>query len=387
VVAVLVCPDSFKGSLTAAQATAAIAAGVLESGLDRAEILRCPLADGGEGSLGLIAERWDVPLEQTKTEDPLGRPHTARWAFLPDDERAVIELAEASGLPLVQDLPLRVLDAHTRGTGRLISDALSRGARSITLCLGGSATVDGGVGIAHALGARFLDGEGEELPPTPRSLGEIAAIDLSRVVPEAFEAEWSLLVDVTNPLTGPQGAAAVFGPQKGASPEEVALLEAGLASLAGLLRELTGRDASGLPGAGAAGGAALVLHAVFGAEIVGGAEHLGLLVGLPELMARADVVFTGEARLDGQSGGGKVVSHVSDLAASVAEPPPVVCLAGEVLCTPAELRGLGLTAAFSIANGAQTLEALMNEAAPGLRSVAANATRSLLALSGDRPKR
>lgn len=380
-VTVLVAPDSFKGSLTGIEAAQAIAAGVQESDRAVREVLVCPLADGGEGSLRIISAHWGVPLIRTATEDPLGRPHTASWAFNPEDGRAVIELAEASGLPLVRDAPLRVLDANTRGTGVLVSEALSRGARSITLCLGGSASVDGGIGIAQALGVRFLDAGGEELSPLPRHLERIAAVDLSGVPAAALDADWHLLVDVTSPLTGADGAAAVFGPQKGAGAEEVSLLDSGLASLARVLREATGRDASGLSGAGAAGGVALTLCAVFGAEIVGGAEHLGRLVSLPELVALADVVFTGEGRLDGQSGSGKVVSHVSALAASSAERPPVVCLSGQVLCTPAEIRDLGLTAAFSIANGSQPLDELMAEAAPALRRTAANATRALLALA------
>lgn len=383
-VTVLIAPDSFKGSLTGLEAAQAIAGGIRAAGIGNADperyrlILR-PLADGGEGSLQIVAEHWGVPPERTRVEDPLGRPRVASWAYNPETRQAVIELAEASGLPLVQDVPLQVLDAHTRGTGALIAEALRRGARSITLCLGGSATVDGGIGIAHALGARLLDAAGEELPPLPRNLQRIAAVDLSGVHPAALEAEWHLLVDVTNTLTGPEGAAAVFGPQKGAGPDEVELLDAGLASLARVLEQATGRDASMLPGSGAAGGVALALHALFGAALVGGAEHLGRLVSLPELMAEADIVFTGEGRLDGQSGGGKVVSHVAALAASSGIRPPVVCLAGQVLCTPAELHDLGLTAAFSIANGSQPLEELMAEAAHGLGAVAANAMRALLA--------
>lgn len=376
----LVCPDSFKGSLTAAEATEAIAAGLRDAGAADPDILCCPMADGGEGSLGIVAAHWGVSTLSSETVDPLGRPRTAAWAYHPEDRRAVIELAEASGLPLVRDVPLRVLEANTYGTGVLIAEALTLGATSITLCLGGSATVDGGIGAAYALGVRFLDAQGALLAPVPQNLSAIVDIDISGVLPEAFAADWSLLVDVTNPLTGPQGAAAVFGPQKGADAADIALLDAGLASLASVLRSRTGRDVSQQPGSGAAGGIALVLHALFGAEIVSGSQHLGRLLGLPDLLEQADFVFTGEGRLDGQSGGGKVVSYVANLASAANSPRPVVCLAGQVLCAPDEVRNLGLTSAFSIANGSQTMEELMSNAAENLRRVSANAAFTLLAL-------
>ncbi len=375
---ILVAPDSFKGSLTAQEASSSIEAGV-RSVFSRAqvEVVSCPMADGGEGSLSIVAAHWGVAPRQLSTEDPLGRPHEASWALSPDGREAVIELAEASGLPLVRDLSPQVLDASTRGTGIIIAEALRQGAQSITLCLGGSATVDGGIGILGALGVRFLDASGSELEPLPRNLERISSIDSSQILADALSAEWILLVDVTNPLTGPMGAAEVFGPQKGASKEDVKQLDNGLAHLAHVLSEATGRDVRNNPGSGAAGGVPAGLCAVFDASLVSGAQRLGELIGLPQLVREADAIYTGEGKVDQQSGNGKVVSHIAALAAELADPPPVICFAGKVGCSAAELREIGITAAFSIANGSQAIDDLMAEAATGLQDVAANVTQLL----------
>lgn len=375
---ILIAPDSFKGSLTAQQATEAIESGVRSvRNKQQTDILRCPMADGGEGSLRVITDIWKVPVQRSHTEDPLGRPHCASWALSADGNEAVIEIAEASGLPLVKDLHPQVLEANTKGTGILIAEALSRGARSITLCLGGSATVDGGIGILSVLGVRFYDRAGSELRPIPRNLTAIASIDLSSLTDQATQATWQLLVDVTNPLTGVQGAAAVFGPQKGADAAQVQHLDRGLENLARLLSEVSNTDLMHRQSFGAAGGVPVGLYALFGAKVSSGSEWLGELVDLPNLVSQADVIFTGEGRIDGQSGSGKVVSYIAQLAAKVAVAPPVVCFAGQIDCPPSQLHQMGIAAAFSISTGSQSAEELMESAAPLLHNVVANVTSLL----------
>jgi len=315
---VLIAPDSFKGSVSAAQAAAALAGGWLtvRPG-DR--VTRLPLADGGEGTLAVLAAalpgaRW----RRARVTGPGGDPVDCRWLELPGAV-AAMELARASGLPLLaRPAPAR---AHTTGLGQVMAAALDRGARRLIIGLGGSASTDGGTGALTALGARFTDAAGRRLPPGGGALARLAAADLSRLRPPPPDGT-ACLVDVTAPLLGPGGAAAAFGPQKGATPRQVALFEAGLARLASVL----GGDPVA-PGAGAAGGTGYGLAAAWGADLVPGAPELCRLAGLDRALAAADLVITGEGRFDETSLTGKACGTV--LAAAAAAGVPVAVAAGQ----------------------------------------------------------
>lgn len=376
---VVVAPDSFKGSCSAVEAAGALARGVRSALVAARDVVEVPLADGGEGTLDALVAAWGGRVAEVATSDALGRPRTGRVGFdgsgsVSSVNRnlagrlAIIEAADANGLPAVLDQPLQALDADSAGVGTLILAALDAGVDEILLCIGGSATSDGGAGMLRALGARLLDACGDEVDPGARGLAELARIDLAAFDPRARAVRWRIACDVDNPLTGPRGAAAVFGPQKGASSEEVAVIDTGLDRLAAVLCEeldsVVGGAGAGapsvelllnMPGLGAAGGLAIGLVALCGAELVPGAELVSEAVGLPELLDHADLVMTGEGRLDAQSLDGKVVSSVL---AAAAGRVPVVVVAGSVVLTAAETRQAGLAAAFSIAQGPASLTEL-----------------------------
>ncbi|MCQ1999851.1 glycerate kinase [Arthrobacter zhaoxinii] len=366
---VVVAPDSFKGSVSAAGAAAAMARGARLAFGAAAEIVELPMADGGEGTLDALLATWHRPPLSTATTDALGRPKTARYGSSADGRVGIIEAAEGNGLPDVSDIPLQPLRADSHGVGTIAKRLLDDGAEEILLCIGGSASTDGGTGLLTALGARFLDAAGNPVAPGGGGLTSICSVDTSGLHPRAATVQWRIAVDVDNPLCGQRGAAAVFGPQKGAGPADIELLDAGLANLARILADLAAgtrppaEDKSGrqgppylsTPGFGAAGGLPLALVALLGAETVPGAELVADAVGLDAALARADVVLTGEGCLDTQSLGGKVVDAVRRLAPASA---PVLVVAGTVQLSAAQCREAGITAAVSIARGASTLPEL-----------------------------
>ncbi|MGW6919125.1 glycerate kinase [Kitasatospora sp. NPDC054939] len=317
---IVLAPDSFKGSITAADAARALADGWRSVRPDD-ELLTLPMADGGEGTLDAVAAArpgttvHDVP----HCTGPDGGPVTGRYALLPDGT-ALVELATASGLPLMAR-GLAPLTATTRGTGEAVAAALDAGASGLTVALGGSASTDGGAGLLAALGLRVQGPSGSPLPDGGGALAIAAAVDRTRLRP-APAGGVRLLTDVVNPLLGPSGAAAVYGPQKGAGPAEAALLERGLRRFAGLL----GGDPQ-QPGAGAAGGTAYGLAAAWGARIAPGAAAVADLLGLDAALAGADLVVTGEGRFDGTSLLGKAVGEVIARAGRAGTPVRVV--AGE----------------------------------------------------------
>lgn len=320
---VVIAPDSFKGSIGAAGAAAALASGW--SAVRPGDELIClPLADGGEGTLDVLAAavpgaRW----RRTRVTGPAGQPVDCDWLELPGGTAAV-ELARASGLPLLAAPD--PLGAQTTGLGQVIGHALDAGARQLLVGLGGSAATDGGTGALAALGGRFLDQAGDPLPPGGGALARLAAADLAGLRPPP-PGGVRCLTDVRAPLLGPAGAAAVFGPQKGADPAQVAQLEAGLARLAGCL----GGDPAA-PGAGAAGGTGYGLAAAWGAVITPGAPELGQLAGLDRALAGAGLVITGEGRYDRTSGTGKVAGAV--LAAAATAGVPAALVAGQIADRP-----------------------------------------------------
>jgi glycerate 2-kinase len=350
---IVAAPDSFKGSIGAAGAARALA-----NGWHRVrpadEVIELPLADGGEGTLAVLAaaapaSRW----HELRVSGPGTEQVPAAWLEM-DGNVAVVELAAAAGLTLLDEPS--ALTAHSYGVGELIRNALGTGARRVLVALGGSACTDGGTGALAALGALFLDPAGVALPRGGGALARLAAVDLSGLVPPP-DGGVSCLTDVRAPLLGPDGAAAVFGPQKGASPADVAVLEAGLARLASLL----GGDPAE-PGAGAAGGCGYGLAAGFGADLLPGAAELALVAGLPEALTGADLVITGEGQYDATSEAGKVVSAVRTIAAGgpvdgvpVAVFPvtgvPVALVAGRIALPPP--RGVRAVELATLAGGVQ----------------------------------
>ena len=370
---VVVCPDSFKGSLSAAEVASAVADGVLDAAPD-AVVTRLPMADGGEGTLDALLAVWGGEARVTETVDAIGRPASARWAVSPDGRTAVVELAEASGLPGVSDAPLQPLHASTRGTGDVARAALDAGVAEILVCLGGSASTDGGAGILTGLGARLLDTAGRQVPDGGEGLASVAALDVSGLHPRARSVRWRLAVDVTNPLVGEHGAARVFGPQKGARDGTAEFLDDALRHWSDVLERETGAAVAEVPGAGAAGGVPAGLIAVLGAETTPGAVLVAEAVGLPAALADADLVITGEGSFDSQSLGGKVADGVAQLAAASPTRPPVVVVAGQVLLPEAQVRAADIAAAFSIAPGPIGLDDLIARTGTRLRDLAATVT-------------
>jgi glycerate kinase len=345
---VVLAPDKFKGSLTAPEAVAALARG-LRRAVPRVRLVEHPIADGGEGTVDMVLPHGfrEVVCE---VRGPLGEPVTARYALR--DEVAVVEMAAAAGLGLLPHGPDddTARAASTYGVGQLLRDALDRGARRIVLGIGGSATSDGGRGMAEALGVRLEDG---------------GRLDLSGLDPRLAEASVVVACDVDNPLTGPSGAAAVYGPQKGAGPETVALLDRALGHWADLVAAATGRDLRELPGAGAAGGLGFGAAALLGAEVRSGIDLLLELSGFAEVAAGADLVVVGEGSLDEQSLHGKGPVGVAALAARAGT--RVVAVAGRCTVDPERLRAHGVDAVYplsdlepdparSMARGAELLE-------------------------------
>jgi glycerate kinase len=311
---VVVAPDSFKGSLDAAAVASAIGSG-WRAARPTDELVLLPQADGGEGTLDAIASA--VPgatwRDAGAVTGPDGRAVAGRWLALPDGT-AVVELASSSGLPLMASPD--PLGATTRGLGEVITTALAAGATALVVGLGGSASTDGGAGALRALGLSLRDAAGDPLPEGGGSLSRLASVSRAALLPPP-RGGVRLLSDVGASLLGPNGAAAVFGPQKGATPSDVAELERGLARFAELLGAesggQTGRAAAEVPGAGAAGGTGYGFLAVWGAEIEAGSAAIAALTGLPAAAASADVILTGEGRFDATSVTGKVVGHVLSL--------------------------------------------------------------------------
>jgi glycerate kinase len=361
---VVVAPDKFEGSLTAGRAAEAIRAGLLRARPD-AEVVALPLGDGGAGTLeALVAagfERVRVPAT-----GPTGEPVQAAIAV--DGDRCFVEMAEASGLKRLPGGRRAPLEATTYGTGELLRAALDRGARAVVLGIGGSATTDGGAGMAAALGARFLDDAGAGLPPGGAALLRLAHIDTAGVDPRLREVRVTVAADVDNPLVGPDGAAHVFGPQKGAGPDDVLLLDSALRRYARVLAADLGVDLADTPGAGAAGGLGAGAIAFLGARIRSGIELVLELVGFDREVATADLVVTGEGKLDAQSLRGKAPVGVAR--AATAHGVPVVALAGMVEVADRELRAAGFEEAHALAELEPDPARSMAEAAPLLERLA-----------------
>ena len=370
---IVIAPDAFKGSLSACEVAAAIAAGLRDAlGDGVADLIVLPIADGGEGTVDVFLGAGAHARAHT-VSGPLGEPVSAIYA-LHDDGRAVIEMAAASGLPLVGERP-RIRDATTRGTGELLRDALDRGATRIILGIGGSATNDGGAGALAALGVRFLDDAGAPLAPSPAGLTTLAAIDSSALDPRLREVRLDVACDVTNPLLGPHGATATYARQKGANDDDVPFLEAALSRFASMVAEHTGRDLRDLPGSGAAGGLGYALATFAGATLVPGFPLIAEACGLREAIVGARWCFTGEGRIDVQTLAGKAVAGVAALAHAAGV--PAIALGGGVdPAVEAELFARGVTCVPIVAEPVD-LAGAMREAPALIRAAAARCARLL----------
>jgi glycerate kinase len=323
---ILVAPDSFKGSLSAPAAAAAMARGIAAA-FPEAEIVEVPIADGGEGTVEALVAGNGGEFRVSRVTGPLGVPVAARWGLLDGGETAVIEMAEASGLPLLRPDELDPLRASTFGTGMLVREALDAGVTGILLGIGGSATNDGGAGFAAALGARFLDAEGNDLPPGGGALADLASIDTSGLDGRLANTRIQVACDVDNPLLGPQGASAVYGPQKGADRAMVTMLDACLARFADLAAKTTGRaNVAAAPGAGAAGGLGAGLMYFTPAVLRPGVQLVLEAARFAERCAGAALVLTGEGRTDFQTAHGKAPVGVAQ--AAKRHGALVACLSG-----------------------------------------------------------
>ncbi|MFF5491694.1 glycerate kinase [Streptomyces virginiae] len=371
---VLIAADKFKGSLTAVQVAERVTAG-LRRAVPDVEIETLPVADGGDGTVA-AAVAAGFERREVRVTGPLGDQVTAAFALR--EGTAVVEMAEASGLQLLPAGTFAALTATTYGSGELLKAALDAGARTIVFGVGGSATTDGGAGMLAALGAVFLDANGEPVGPGGGALAELASADLSGVDPRFAEVEFVLASDVDNPLTGPKGCAAVYGPQKGASPEDVATLDAALAHFAVVLEKSIGAKAAEcavLPGAGGAGGVgygALLLGATFRPGI----ELMLEVLGFAPALERATLVITGEGSLDEQTLHGKAPAGVA--AAARAAGKPVVAVCGRLLLSQEALEGAGIRKAYPLTDLEPDPARSIPNAGPLLEQVAANIAADVL---------
>ena len=334
--------DSFKGSASSLQLAEAAAEGVRQV-LPDCRTVVFPIADGGEGTVDALRSAMHARTVTCSVTGPLGEPLEASYALA--GTTALVELASAAGLTLVPEERRNPLRTTTFGVGQLIADAVSRGCRHIVLGLGGSATNDAGTGILAALGYRFLDSDGQELPPVGASLAKIAEIDSRNALPALCDVRFTLACDVANPFCGPDGAAAVYAHQKGALPADVAVLDAGMRHYASVLKKLAGRDIADVPGAGAAGGVAGGLLPFVNASIRSGIDTVLDLLRFDDALDGASLVITGEGRIDAQSSMGKAVGGI--LARAAKRGVPVVALAGQVTDASA-LLDTGLAEALCI---------------------------------------
>ncbi len=374
---VVVAPDKFKGSASALEVARALERGLRDAWGEACEIRLVPMADGGEGTVDAFVESGARRVV-SRVHGPLGAPVDAAFAL--DGERAIVEMAAASGLALLAPRERDPLRASSEGTGELIRAALDAGARAIVVAIGGSATNDGGSGMLRALGARFLDGAGEELQPGGAALARLARIDTGGLDPRLRETGFEVAADVDIPLCGPLGASALFGPQKGANAGGVTLLDAALARYAAVAAELLGRDSSAEPGSGAAGGLGFALRAFFGARLRPGVEIVADVRGLNEALAGARACLTGEGAIDAQTLRGKTVGGVAGRARACGV--PCVAFAGTLDAqAEAALAERGIVA-FPILDRPMTL----GEAQAGCTALLERAAARLARLLSSRPE-
>lgn len=372
---ILVAPDSFKESIDAANAAKAIARGIRDV-LPAAEIVLLPIADGGEGTVDALITSGNGRFIETWVSGPLGEPVLARWGILADNT-AVIEMAAASGLPLVPPARRNPLLTSTLGSGQLIKAALNHGCTRIILGVGGSATNDGGAGALAALGAVLRDDKGKEISPNAQGLLSLHSIDIKNIDPRLARVRIDIACDVDNPLLGPRGASAVFGPQKGADAEMVVVLDRALARLATVGQELLGKDIATFAGSGAAGGLPAGLSLIAQVSVIPGIELILDTINFAAHLQGAGLVFTGEGRIDSQSAMGKAISGIAKLAGEANV--PVIALCGTLGRGYQELYPIGVAGVQPIVPGPMSVEEAMAQADSLLEEAAGRALRIFLA--------
>jgi glycerate 2-kinase len=366
---ILIAPNAFKNSVTAAAAAKAIEQGLLQSQLDCST--ECfPIADGGDGTAALLVERLGAVRVIVTVSDPLGRPVQSSLGFVKESNTAIIGMSDASGLHMLAPAERNPLIASSRGTGELITAALDEGASNIIIGMGGSAAVDGGAGILHALGVQFFDAASNALEPLPRDLTVLDHISTSGLDKRVANVSITVLCDVRNPLLGTNGAAHVFGPQKGASAANVESLDKILAKLNEVVLQHTSVDMNQLRFSGTAGGAAAALGAVLGAQLLEGGEYFLKISGFEEAIRRSNLVITGEGSIDEQTMDGKGPFCVAAFAKRYEL--PVIGFGGAVPLEPGDEMMKYFDALFAIGNTPSTFENAIQNTEQNLRRLAIN---------------
>jgi glycerate kinase len=347
---VLIAPDKFKGTLDAIKVCQAIQEALHESGIKH-DVQAIPMADGGEGTCDMLTEFSKGRKVKLRVLDPFFREIETAYGISGDGTIAFVEMATASGLQLLKPEERNALLGTTYGTGQLIGHALDQGVRSVIMGVGGSGTNDAGIGMAEALGARFNDSTGKKLEPIGKSLSDIHSIDINKLHPRLKEVSFTAICDVSNPFYGPQGAAHVFGPQKGADAETVKFLDEGLRNFALIVRNQFGLDIN-FPGAGAGGGLGGGAKVFFNVSFQPGIQFITKFIGLESLVQQSDVIITGEGKMDEQTLSGKVVKGMADLASKYNKPLFVVVGKNEL--NPEEISSLGIKKIATLVNGETT---------------------------------
>lgn len=343
---IVIAVDSFKGCLSSSSIAKAVEEGIFNT-LPECEVIKVPIADGGEGTVEALVDATQGEIITLPVHNPLMQPIHAGYGMTGDGRTAIIEMSAASGLDLIPLKPGNIMNTTTYGTGEMIADAIKRGCRNFIIGVGGSATNDAGTGMMQALGVRFTDDTEKEVEKGGKSLSAIRHIDTQNQLPELQDCTFHIATDVTNPFYGPQGAACIFGPQKGGDEEQIKILDRGMKHLAGLIFETTGKDISYLPGSGAGGGMGGGCVAFLQATISSGIELIMDYLRFDELIQGADLLITGEGRMDRQTLFGKVPVGIARAAAS--RHIPVIAITGQVDTTADKaLREAGLSAIFPI---------------------------------------
>lgn len=368
-------PDKFKGSLTGKAFCVAVERG-LQKVFPQATLLKKPLADGGDGTLEVVQDYLEASVIKIQVTSPIFEPISASYLYSTEKKTAFIEMSEASGYRLLENRSWNCLHTTTLGTGELLLDALDRGAEHILLGIGGSATNDGGMGVAEALGFRFLDETGEALSPTGENLEKVKHISNAAVDPRLAKADIKVACDVDNPLYGPKGAAFVYGPQKQANPAEVKKLDKGLRLFALKVKEALGVDMQNIPGAGAAGGLGGGAVAFLGASLASGIDLIKEIADFDTAIQGADWIVTGEGKLDDQTLSGKTIAGV--LKSAKKQNIPVAALCGLVTLTPAELKTSGISYAKGVSEGISDMTVAYRDAALNLERAAEAFAKSLI---------
>lgn len=371
---IVIAPDSYKESLTSLEAAAEIESG-FRAVFPHAEFITLPMADGGEGTVAALVAATGGTLVEVIVTGPLGEPVTACYGLTGDRKTAIIEMAAASGLALVAPGLRNPMRTTTYGTGELIRAALGAGINHLIIGIGGSATNDGGAGMLQALGVKMSDHAGREIGFGGGSLANLECIDISGLDPRLKACRIEAACDVNNSLTGQKGASAVFGPQKGATPEMVRQLDANLARYAGLIRRDLGVEVEQVPGAGAAGGMGAALLAFLGAELRPGIEIVMEAVGMEAHVRDADLVITGEGCIDSQTIHGKTPIGVARMAKRYGR--PVIGIAGCLSMDAAVVHEYGIDAVFSVLSRVGSMEESLSQAAVNLRAASRNIAAAL----------